>query len=186
MATNPIYQAKIDANVARLEGLLAAKERLLEKSESKRRRHAARVLELEAELRVAEDQANNNAADAIQARADEERVRRYQAEAVTQLAAAQARAAEAEAVIAGAPHDDLCKSFLTEDGWHHPDCDCWKSTAPSEALARVKAEAKAEALREEAEKIRGYTLDFTTAVSMLDHVLRLIERDAGFYRAGAD
>ncbi|WP_066041938.1 hypothetical protein [Herbiconiux solani] len=78
-----------------------------------------RIIELEAELRVAEDQANNNAADAIQA---------------------EARAAEAEAVVValmeatsilGSTDAEMIQWIGT----------AFESTRSQEVLARVKAEA---------------------------------------------
>lgn len=122
-----------------------------------------RLRAAEAELRVAEDQANNNAADAIAAEAKVTEIEialesskvtsqnwfRNCMEARTERNSLKARAAEAEAVITEAPHEANCNSHVIRFDLRRGtgECTCWKSRHQA-WLARVKKEAKAEALEE--------------------------------------
>lgn len=169
-----------------------------------------RLRAAEAELRVAEDQANNNAADAIAAEAKVTEIEtaleaskvtsqnwfRNCMEARTERNSLKARAAEAEAVIAE-----------VRDGWMDVDLGHVEfgrlvfkllEAKPTVVLARVKDEAKAEALEEAAaEAGRAHALSLSPvaiaspndppegAIYMPNAGPWLLAR-AATYRAGAD
>ncbi len=88
-----------------------------------------------------------------------------------------ARRAALEAVITEAPHDPDC-THRWDDPKGLQRCECYKSAATSEVLARVKAEAAATALDEAADHIRHK--------QHAESVRLDLAHRAAAYRAGAE